>query len=72
MPDISALIAPRPQFIESGINDTNYPHEPAFSLVKNAYTQLGVPERLGLDRYQGGHLFHGKHSIPWLLNRLKV
>ena len=70
MPDISAMIAPRPQFIESGIHDTNYPHEPAYSMTKRAYELLGVPERLGLDRYDGGHLFRGKESIPWLAERL--
>lgn len=70
MPDISALIAPRPQFIESGINDTNYPHEPAYTLVKNAYSKLGATKHLQLDRYAGGHLFHGTYSIPWLVQQL--
>ena len=59
MPDISALIAPRPQFIESGIDDTNYPHQPAFSLTQIAYELLSATDRLGLDRYDGGHLFRG-------------
>ena len=72
MPDISALIAPRPQFVESGIQDTNYPYEPAFSMTKRAYELLGVSERLGLDRYDGGHLFRGEESIPWLAGRLGV
>ena len=71
MPDISALIAPRPQFVESGIDDTNYPHQPAFSLTQRAYEFLGAADRLGLDRYAGGHLFRGEESIPWLVNHLR-
>lgn len=70
MPDLSALIAPRPQFVESGIGDVNYPHEPAFSMVQRAYRILGVPERLGLDRYDGGHMFRGEESVPWLVDQL--
>ena len=71
MPDISALIAPRPQLVESGIDDTNYPHQPAFSLTQRAYEFLGAADRLGLDRYAGGHLFRGEESIPWLVNHLR-
>ena len=70
MPDISALIAPRPQFVESGIEDTNVPYQPAFAMVQEAYTLLGVPERLGVHRYARGHLFHGGESIPWMVRQL--
>ena len=70
MPDLSALIAPRPQFVESGRHDTAYPHEPAFSLVRRAYELLDAPEQLGLHRYEGGHMFCGTQSIPWLVERL--
>ena len=70
LPDLSALIAPRPQFVESGRQDAPYPPEPAFSLVQRAYELLGVPERLGLDQYEGGHMFRGEKSIPWLVEQL--
>ena len=70
MPDISALIAPRPQFVESGISDAPYPHEPAFGMVRNAYELLDAGENLGLHRYRGGHMFHGGKSIPWLMATL--
>lgn len=70
LPDLSALIAPRPQFIESGRQDTPYPLEPAFTMVKRAYELLGSPDRLGLDSYDGGHLFRGEISIPWLVEWL--
>ncbi len=70
MPDLSALIAPRPQFIESGIQDTNYPHEPAYSMTRRAYELLDVAEQLAIDRYDDGHLFRGTESIPWLSKQL--
>jgi len=70
MPDISALIAPRPQFVESGISDTPYPHEPAFSMVRQAYELQGAPDAIDRHRYRGGHMFNGKKSIPWLVDRL--
>jgi hypothetical protein len=72
LPDLSALIAPRPQFVESGIQDTAYPLEPALTMVRQAYALLGVPDRLGLDRYDGGHLFRGAASIPWMAERLRA
>ena len=72
MPDLSALIAPRPQFIESGIHDTNYPHEPAFSLVQEAYELLEAPNQLDLHRYNNRHEFNGTKSIPWLVRQLEI
>ena len=70
MPDISALIAPRPQFVESGVADTPYPHQPAYRMVRQAYELVGAPEALGLHRYRGGHMFNGVKSIPWLVDKL--
>jgi dienelactone hydrolase len=70
MPDLSALIAPRPQFVESGTADANYPHQPAFSLVQRAYDLLDASGNLGLHRYRGGHEFRGVKSIPWLARQL--
>ena len=70
LPDISALIAPRPQFVESGISDTPYPHQPAFDMVQEAYTLLGARDQLRIHRYDGGHMFHGGESIPWMVRQL--
>ena len=72
LPDLSALIAPRPQFIESGIDDEPYPHEPAFGMVQKAYELLDSPENLHLHRYPGGHMFRGEKSIPWLVSTLSA
>ena len=71
MPDLSALIAPRPQFVESGKEDHPYPPEPALSMVRRAYELLGASGHLGVDLYQGGHMFHGEVSIPWMLRQLE-
>ena len=54
LPDLSVLIAPRPQSVESGISDMRFPYEPAYSMAKRAYGFLGVGERLELHRYRGG------------------
>jgi hypothetical protein len=70
LPDLSALIAPRPQFVESGAQDTPYPLEPAWTMVRRAYDLLDASDRLGLDRYDGGHMFRGEQSIPWLVKQL--
>jgi len=66
MPDISALAAPRPQFVEGGSEDVHYPTEPAFSICKAAYTDLDAEENLKLYVFDGGHRFDGTRSIPWL------
>ena len=70
LPDLSALIAPRPQFVESGIEDTAYPHEPAYAMTKKAYELLDAEEQLRLHRYEGGHMFNGEKSIPWMVEQL--
>lgn len=70
MHDIAALIAPRPLMIESGTHDLPYPVEPAFSHTRRAYRLVGAPGNLFLHRYDGGHLFHGTRSLPWLMRQL--
>ena len=72
MPDISALIAPRPQFIESGLFDTDYPTEPAYSMLKQAYELLDASDELGIDIFEGAHRFSGTVSVPWMMEKLKT
>jgi hypothetical protein len=71
MPDISALIAPRPQFVESGSKDVDYPVEPAYSMVKRAYELLGAGGNLEIDIFDGGHRFNASKSVPWMVEQLK-
>ena len=72
IPDICALIAPRPQFIESGKRDPYFEIEPAFSIVRRVYRWLGAEQNLGLDRYDDGHMFHGEVSIDWIVRQLSA
>jgi dienelactone hydrolase len=60
-PEIFSLIAPRPLVIEWGLKDRLAPHdwaERGLARIRRAYEAGGVPERLVLDRFDGGHLFH--------------
>jgi hypothetical protein len=70
MHDLSALIAPRPQFVEWGDQDTSRPVEPAFSHIRRVYDLVGAGHDLALDVFPGGHLFRGARSLPWLAERL--
>jgi len=71
MTDLSALIAPRPQFVESGAQDIYYPPEPAYSIVTRAYQYWDAEDSLQIHVYDGGHMFKGERSIPWLVETLK-
>jgi len=71
MTDISALIAPRPQFVESGIQDVDYPTEPAYSIVSRAYGYWNALSELQIHKYEGGHMFNGERSVPWLVDVLQ-
>lgn len=68
MTDLSALIAPRPQFVESGKQDAPYRPEPAYSIVKRAYRYWNAEDKLGIHEYEGKHLFHGGRSLPWIVD----
>lgn len=70
MTDLSALIAPRYQYVESGSEDSFYPPEPAYRIVKRAYSLLSCSEHIDIDQFQGGHMFRGAKSIPWITNVL--
>lgn len=70
IPDIAALVAPRPIFVESGVHDDQFPVEPAYSLARRAYELVGSPENIAIDRFDGGHKFNGEKSVPWMVKRL--
>jgi dienelactone hydrolase len=70
--DLGALIAPRPFLIESARQDPlNGPRgmdnvlEP-YAITQQAYGLLGVPDRLHLDQFDGGHVWHGTMALDWL------
>ena len=68
MPDIAALIAPRPICVEFGTKDVSRPVQPAFAMTKRVYELLGAPDNIQLDIFEGGHIFSGEKSLPWLEN----
>ena len=71
--DIAALLAPRPLFAESGLDDPEFPASSTVATitqVRKAYTLLGANDRLELEVFAGGHRFHGARSLDWLARRL--
>ena len=67
--DVGGLIAPRPLLVESGSDDSCYSRESQMSasrIVEQAYAVAGVPERLGMDLYDGPHQWSGRKAWNWL------
>ena len=72
-PEIFSLIAPRPMVVEWGLSDGLIKHdwaERGLVRIRRAYAAAGAPERLTVDRFDGGHEFNGgiafdvlKHSL---------
>lgn len=74
MADIAALVAPRPLFVESGMDDPLFPASSAVAAVtqvRKAYALLGAADRVELEIFAGGHTFHGARSLDWLQRRLQ-
>jgi dienelactone hydrolase len=62
VPEIAGLIAPRPCLWEIGSRDTLISPDwasAALTRIGRAYTALGVGDRLKVDRFEGGHQWHG-------------
>lgn len=68
-PEIGALIAPRYAVWEAGLRDglVKAPWaEKAAARIGRAYQALGVADRLQVDRFDGGHVWHGDIAFPLL------
>lgn len=73
LPQIAALIAPRPLLIEDGLQDPLYTPEVVrqeFQRLKHYYTLSGAPDKVELDQFEGGHIFHGVRAFPFLKENL--
>ena len=70
MPDIAGLIVPRPIFVEWGTEDTSRPVHPAFEMAQHIYHAAGDAAGIRLHEFDGGHLFSGEQSLPWLIQNL--
>lgn len=73
MPELLGLIAPRPLFIESGLEDPLFPVEhvqKAISEIKAIYREMACEEQFAFDLFEGGHEINGRHSIDWLVSNV--
>ena len=69
LPDLVALIAPRPLLIEHGTEDPQATVEvvqDAYARVADTYRLVGVADRLDLDPFPGGHRFSGAKAFAWM------
>jgi dienelactone hydrolase len=69
MGDIAALIAPAPLLVEAGKRDTGFPLSGAlegYSIARQSYELLGLPEHCDIEVFDGGHAFSGRKAIPWM------
>ena len=68
-PEIASLIAPRPCLWEVGANDELIPAkwaEDALTRIRRAYKAYEAEDGLIVDRFEGGHEWHGDVAYPWL------
>lgn len=69
VPEIASLIAPRPCLWEVGRRDVLIAPEwaeIALERIGRAYRALGAADRLRVDRFDGGHQWHGEVAYPFL------
>ena len=74
VPEISALIAPRPCLWQVGSRDKLLDPEwvqVALERITRAYRAFGAEAQLRVDRFDGGHEWHGLTAYPFLKDGLK-
>ena len=67
--DIASLICPRAYFVEQGNNDAAVYWRAAqdeFAKLEAVYEQLGIPERVGICVFEGGHEIRAVESMQFL------
>ena len=75
VPEIAALIAPRPCLWEVGAQDTLISPkwaEAALARIRPAYVALGADKNLQVDRFDGGHRWHGAVAYGLLERALQA
>ncbi|MFB5662818.1 dienelactone hydrolase family protein [Alteribacillus sp. HJP-4] len=73
LPDYIGLLAPRPLFIEAGINDPIFPlrgTKTAISRLEEIYEEYDSKNNLASDVFEGQHQVSGRRSYSWLQNQL--
>lgn len=74
MYDIAGLIAPRALFIESGTKDPIFPVQAtkeSFEKVKEIYSIFSAEDKLGIEIFEGEHIFYGKEAFKFLKKELE-
>ncbi len=74
VPEIGALIAPRPCVWEVGNRDTLISPkwaDTALARMRRAYTAVGAADALKVDRFDGKHAWSGREAYPLLERVLK-
>lgn len=74
VPEIASLIAPRPCLWEVGTQDKLISPKwakNALERIGSAYKALNAAENLQVDRFDGGHQWHGKAAYPLLAKVLQ-
>jgi dienelactone hydrolase len=72
-PELIGLIAPRPLFIESGLEDKVFPIEAVEEAIHRLipiYESLGARDQLTVDLFPGKHEISGRSSFDWLKAQL--
>lgn len=75
MPELIALMVPRPLFIEAGKSDHLFPvkdTEKAIEDIKRIYSEHNVSHLLKWHVFDGGHEICGEQSFEWLCSTLDV
>lgn len=73
MPDLIGLIAPRPLFIEAGMEDHLFPIEKtleAIDTITNIYRSFKAENLFTYHLFNGGHEVNGEKSFDWLAKKL--
>lgn len=73
-PEIASLIAPRHCLWEAGTRDALIPareFDEFLLRLRRAYRALGAADHLHVDRFEGGHVWHGKEAYALIDRVLK-
>jgi len=73
MPELIGLIAPRPLFIESGIDDPLFPlkhAKEALDILSHIYEKFNAVNSLNYHLFEGEHEICGDKSYEWLYHTL--
>ncbi len=72
--EMAAMISPRPFMVERGHRDLVASDEWVafeYAAVRRHYTDLGIPERTGIEFFDDGHVIHGEGTFRFLDRHLR-